>query len=443
MAGFPNKLMPFQYVIFGLTEVLGFFYFSNHLTYLWAHVPERSYRRSVFWYAFLIRAIYVVFSYYFYLSMTGKPFEFDAGDSLFYNNMGNSISDNLISGNFHVFKDFELALSDQGTPLYYGIVYLLVFKSILFSRVVTAIFGAWSCLLVYDLARRNFGEATGRISGIMMMLAPQLIIYCGLTVKEIFLTFLCIAFVNAGDQALRRARVSISQVIILILTGGSLFLFRTVLGICAVFSIMLSLVMISGRVSGVARRLFILIVLFFGVIFLWNTGVREEVQFLIQNKSTNQSSQMEFYATREHGNKLATYGTKSIFFALIIPGPFPSLVDTGQDNLMVVSGGLYTRNIIAFFVFLALILLYKRKMLRRHIFLLSFTGAYLGVLALSAFANSERFHVPLIPFFLILAGYGVTRVNMKNRKHFTIYMIIMVIFIIGWNWFKLSGRGML
>jgi hypothetical protein len=435
--------MPLQYVGFGLVEVIFFFYFTNQLAYRWANVPERVYRRSVFWNAFLIRAIYVVLIYYFYLLNTGKPFEFYAADSIFYNELGNLISDQIKSGNFDFVKNSGLALSDLGTPLYYGIVYLLVFKSILLSRIVTAIFNAWACVMVYDLAKRNFGEATGRISGIMMILAPQLIIYCGLTLKEGFVAFLCVAFVNMGDKVLRNARVTFWQVVFLILTGGSLFLFRTVLGLCAVFSLAVSIVMISGRVSGIQRRIFVFLILVSGIFFLLRTSIKEEVETLIQNESTNQTSQMENYATRERGNKLSVYGSKTIFMALIIPAPFPGVVNTDQDNIMLINGALYTRNVFAFFVFLALILLFKRRMLQKHILLLSFTGTYLGVLAMSGFALSERFHVPAIPFLLVLAGYGITNIDRKNKRYFIPYMILMVILILGWNWFKLAGRNML
>ena len=106
-----------------------------------------------------------------------------------------------------------------------------------------------------------------------------------------------------------------------------------------------------------------------------------------------------------------------------------------------ISGAIYTRNIYAFFVIAALIFMYKRKLLRKHALIITPLIFYLLILGSSGFALSERFHMPAIPFLVILSSYGITQMNRKNTKYFVPYLIFISIVIIGWNWFKLAGRG--
>ena len=72
-----------------------------------------------------------------------------------------------------------------------------------------------------------------------------------------------------------------------------------------------------------------------------------------------------------------------------------------------------------------------------------FTLAYLAILARSPYALSERFHMPVVPFLIILSAYGISQIDLKNKKFFIPYLVIIGLIIIGWNWFKLAGRGVI
>jgi CHASE2 domain-containing sensor protein len=104
-------------------------------------------------------------------------------------------------------------------------------------------------------------------------------------------------------------------------------------------------------------------------------------------------------------------------------------------------GAYFTRNVYAFFVLIGIYALYKRKQLREHILLLSVIFSYIFVLASSGFALSERFHLPLVPFLLILAAYGISQMNAKNKKYYVPYLVLICVIVIGWNWFKVAGRS--
>ena len=67
---------------------------------------------------------------------------------------------------------------------------------------------------------------------------------------------------------------------------------------------------------------------------------------------------------------------------------------------------------------------------------------YLIVIALSAFAHSERFHLPALPFALILAAYGISILGNKQKKWYNYWLILIFVANIAWAWFKLKGRGL-
>ena len=114
----------------------------------------------------------------------------------------------------------------------------------------------------------------------------------------------------------------------------------------------------------------------------------------------------------------------------------------GQENQQQINGGNYVKNILAFFVIFALIWGLNNKVWRNYLLIGSFTIGYLLVLAFSAFAQSERFHQPALPFVLILSAVGISRVTNRTKKYFLWWMGFIFIAIVSWNWFKLAGRGL-
>src|ERR1022692_4198482 len=72
---FFSHFMPLIWWTFGLIEVIGFFYFSNRLTRKWRFISSKSFAQKLFTFALLLRIIWVIFSYFFYIEMNGEPFE--------------------------------------------------------------------------------------------------------------------------------------------------------------------------------------------------------------------------------------------------------------------------------------------------------------------------------------------------------------------------------
>ena len=83
--------------------------------------------------------------------------------------------------------------------------------------------------------------------------------------------------------------------------------------------------------------------------------------------------------------------------------------------------------------------------LRKHVFIIAYTVGYLLVLVMSEFAQSGRYHMPILPLLMIFAAYGIQgeKGNKRIRKSFNLVLVFEVFICIAWNWFKLKGRGMI
>jgi hypothetical protein len=84
----------------------------------------------------------------------------------------------------------------------------------------------------------------------------------------------------------------------------------------------------------------------------------------------------------------------------------------------------------------------KNNKWRDYILIGSLTIGYLIVIAMSAFAQSERFHQPAMPFLLMFAAFGISKITNKSKTYFIWYMVFIFAAIVAWSWFKLAGRGL-
>jgi 4-amino-4-deoxy-L-arabinose transferase-like glycosyltransferase len=441
---FPNKL-PLLWITFGAFEVVAFFYFSNLYTRHWTSMPDRLFQKRLFYSSLILRLFYIVIIFFFYQSMTGQPFEFSAGDSSGYHGEGMYIIDLLKSGHFtDYFTKYQKSFSDRGFPLWLSAIYLFTGNSIMIARIVIAVFSAWMCVLIYRLAFRTFGLQAARITAVMSMLMPSFIYYAGLHTKETFMVFLLVAFAERADYMLRSPRIKPGVLLIVVFLGASLFLFRTVLGVAAWFSLFSALLFSARRMVGARRRTIYIGWFVIAALVIISGTILNEVESYSDTSSNNLQKQMQNFTDRKEGNKFSKYGTRSIFLPMMLVAPFPTMVNVEeQENAMMINGNVFVHNVYAFFVLIALWSIYKKKLITYNVLLLTLLSSYLFILASSGFALSERFHVPVIPFLLILAGYGVTQLNKRNASLYVPYLVLIAVVILGWNWFKLAGRGIL
>lgn len=434
---------------FGIIGVLGFFYGSSKLTKKWSFYSPKMFQKQLFWTAFAIRIIMVLFLYWFFTKLSDKPpFMFNAADSEGYHDAAEWMANSIRERNSKPFFDWLFAgggVSDAGYPLYLGSIYLLTGNSILIARLIKAIWSALICVLIYKLGSRNFGESVGRMAGIFVLLEPHFIIYSGLHLKETEMIFLLVFFLERADNLLRSRSFRIGTILPVFLLAISLFFFRTVLGVAAVFAFVMALLLSSQKVANLGKRWLVLIVFVLGAGLFVGGRIMSEIETVWEGRHSNQEAR---YTVIKNKQSIAKYATKGVLAPMIFTIPFPTMVETpGQENHRMHHAGNVVKNVLSLFCILALILLIFDKSpttgWRNNVLLGAFLIAYLVIIVQSAFAHADRFHLPAYIIELLFAAYGVSQMpRIKYKQLYTYWCVAMFVAWLAWAWFKLTGRGL-
>lgn len=440
--GYP---MRWYWWILGLVEVIAFFYAANQLTYEWGRRSDVFFEKKLFSTSLTIRLIYVIFSYFFYERMTGQPFEFHVADASWYHDMAN-LGSSIIWGADIKWSVFTkgVDISDLGYPTYLAVIYALTGKSVLLARCVKALISAMTVVFVYRIAVRNFGRETGRMAAVFCMLMPNLIYYCGLHLKETEMLFLTAWFIDRADVLIRSRKITIRSSFPVLLIGIATFFFRDVLCYVLFLALFTALLFSSKRIVrwGRSAAIGLLAVALVGVVVYNQFHERIEME-RYSDITEQQQGNMEWRAEREGGNQFARYAGSAVFAPLIFTIPFPTMVDIpDQENQQMIHGGNYVKNITSFFTIIALISLLMSRKWKEHVLPAAFFIGYLVVLVFSNYAQSERFHIPILPFSLMFAAYGVSLMTNKHKLWFQYWLLFIFVANIGWAWFKLRGRGL-
>ena len=452
-----NYALEIRWMLFGIIEVVGFFFLSNHLSKSWINIRPKTFIKNVFWLGFALRVAWVIISYLLYQKWTGTAFTIDAADEVFYDEMGRYGASLMRDGNFAIYDPLtkyagKVAFSDMGYPIYLSIVYFIFFDSVIMARIIKAILSAWTAVLIYKLASRSFGEHVGRMVGIMCMLMPNLMYYCSMQLKEVEMMFLAMLFVERADALLRQPKMPWRSLALLMLIPAYMFMIRTALAATMVMGLALALLLTSGRVVKGWRRMMLIMVVVAGglVIVASESNILADVQQMWEVRGSTQKDHAEWRANRKDQaglqQRFARYAGASVFAPMIFTMPFPTMAETpGQENQKLIHGGNYVKNIVSLFTIAVLVFLLFSGTWRAHVLPASILCGYLVVLVFSNFAHSERFHLPILPLHLMLAAYGISQIHRIPwlKRIFPWWCAVMFVAALAWNWFKLAGRGMI
>ena len=439
---FFRHAMSITFIAMGIMWVVGFFLLSSYCSQKWGELPEKIFIRNLLLTALGLRWAWTLFSYVFYFLKTGMPFEFSAGDSIWYyeESMGNlhaNIKD--IWNYLFITND---TVSDSGYVFYLSLLSRITGESILLPRLVNGLFSTATCWLIYLLAKRNIGEEGGRLAAVFSCFMPNLIFYCGLHLKESLMLFLVVAYLERADYLIRSRRFNVWTIVAPIVLAVILFTFRTVLGAAAVFAFATAIAFSSKRVIGRAKRIMIIAWGVLAVGTLIGGTITTEIEGVWNTREDNQNAKRSVQTSR--GNRWAKYATGTVMAPMMFVMPFPTMVDVEEQyNQQMLSGGNYVRNFLGAFVLIAVFsAIFITKNWRDLLLLGSYVVAYLGIISTSGFANSERFLLPGLPVLLIMAAYGVTSLNAKNYRFVKIWYWVVPVMSFAWAFFKLGSRGL-
>lgn len=438
---FMDQIMPFVWMVFGSAEVFLFFYFSNRLTRQWQQLSPKTFLKRLFWTSLVIRLAYMVFVFFFYDYMTGEPFMFHSGDEQFYYDVSRLWRERGIGEFRHQMQSF--GLDDSGELYWTAFLCLLFGHYILTARIAHCLLSALTCVLIYRIAKRHFGDSIARMAAVFCMLMPNLIYYCGIHLKEADLVFLTVLLVDGVDVLLTGKKFSWKFLVVSAASVLALFTFRAALGVVGLIAVLVAVVLNRGKLTAIWKRIVLgLVVLVAISTTTIGNRLLNDVKGLWDEGERNQSVGMEYRAQRVGGNSLARYASGAIFAPAIFTIPFASMVYTeGQENQQMLNGGNFVKNVMSGFTIFAMVVLLFSGDWRKHTLPLALMVGYLVVIAFSNFAHSERFHQPVLPFELMFAAFGISQLQRKHVKWIDYWMIFVMLANVGWAYIKLAGRG--
>lgn len=435
--------MSIEYIIIGILSVFSFFFFSSSWTQKWAGLTEKKFVEQVFIYALLFRLIWVLFSYFYYQSVNGSPFEYGAADSMGYHSEALWLASEPWSVTWdYYFGPGAFGVSDVGYPLYLTMLYRLFGPVIIIPRLLKALMSAFTCILVYRLSARTFGEETGRLAGIMCALMPNLILYCGYHLKETEMMFVIVLFLERLDYLIRSDKASFWSIFPPTILAIGMFFFRTVLGMSALFTFGTAVLISSTPTMKKGWKRAALIG--WGVLAFLTAGggtIATEVESYWENRDENLSNKRMDQTLQ--GNRWAQYATGTVMAPMAFVLPFATMVDVDQQyGQQEKHGGNYVRNFMGFFALLAIYEAFRRKKWRSFTIIGAFAVSYLGVISLTGFSNSERFLLPALPCLIMMWAYGISTLRKETYKLLIPWSFIVLAMEIGWAFFKLGSRSL-
>ena len=442
---FFNYAMLFEYIVLGLIFVCGFFVLTQRYSVDWSLVSDKRYMGYVFSTAVTLRLVWVVASYYHYMNINGNPFEVGAADAMGYHYEAEWLSFKPWPEVFKFyFKGGLSGVSDVGYSIYLTLLYKIFGSIIIIPRIFKAFLSTWMCILIYRLSARMFDEKVGRMAGIMSMLMPNFIIYCGYHLKETEMLFLIVAFMERTDYLLRNHKYNVWTISIPLLLAGSLFFFRTVLGAVVVFSYV-TVVLFSNTPSMKkgTKRIAIIGYSLLCLIVAGGGTIMTEIEHYWELRNTNSDAKRMDQAAK--GNQWALYATGSVMAPMVVALPFATMVHV--DDIQVAQeakhSGNYIRNFMAFFALIAMYEAIRQKTWRNLSMIGAYTFAYLGVISLSGYGNSERFLLPGMPGLIIMWTYGISQLRAQTYSLLRYWSILIVLIEVAWAYFKIGSRGLM
>lgn len=442
-------------IVASCVSVLLFFFGAQIMSQKWGVVKEKRFLRNVFIAGFLIRLVWIIYLYFVFNPNHYDNTFGDTADTEWYMAFGRDLAAWMrgdvalpLSG---VIDRNMSAIDDVGYPMWLGVIYLLTgdISDVFIPFVVKSIVGAYCATLIYRVAKRHFGIGAARIAAIFVCLNPNMIYWCGTMMKEAEMVFVVCLAVDKLDEALSSGKkLTFRALWPGLLAGLYLFFFRDVLGIALFMGVAAHVVMASNKVLSIGKKIIAgVLIAATLLVAMGDRLLTRSEQLLSVVQSDAQQENMEWRGEREGGNEFAKYAGVTVFAPLIFTIPFPTFNQAHEGQLLQVqlSGGSFIKNILSFFVIVVLLLFLASGEWRRHVFIIAYTCAYLVVLTFSGFAQSGRFHMPIWPMLMLFAGFGVqlARGNKRLRMGFILVLILEVIVCLGWNWFKLKGRGMI
>ena len=432
------------WMAWGIGTVCFFFLTTWFFFRQWRHDETKKFIRKVFWIALGIRAVYVgtIILYYYY--QTGLAMEYQAADSMRYHQWAIALTKLAREGEFGlIFRWLNantMGFSDQGYILYLTSLYTCFDNNILGPRLLKALMSAYMCVAIYKLASRSLDEKTGRLAAVMAVFLPNFIHYTGTYLKETELIFLTTLALERMDYLVRSRRYTFWNIAFPILLTALTFGFRTIVGMILILCFIL-FILFQERplMTRKAKIITIGAAALVSLVFLFTPIGKEMLIMFRINFLTGEVPPIKY---EQMGLKYAEYASGKYLAPGFFTLPLTNLVEVANENQKMMNGTFFVKNYLAFFALWCIVVAFREKKWRNFSLIGFFAIIYALCIAFSFAFNSERYHLPVLPCFLIMAAFAMTHFRKKDFAVFYTYNALLVIAIVAWNYIKLAGRGL-
>lgn len=414
-------------------------------------MPINIFYKNLFWISFIFR-IFIILIIYLILQKIGSgDISIEEYDTVFYDSFARDLANYYKSGsnNANIKYFFDLDFDDKGYIFILSIIYFL-FDNILFAKLIQGLFDAFSVILVAKISTNVFSENIGKTAGSIAAIFLPMIVIASLHTKEVFMIFFLLLAIYYSIN-LVKYHFNLKNISIVFLSIIALFSMRIIVGFFVFVSIIyyiflnfnksftskiispivfISIFIFSFNYFGIDKPIFEKLGGYFGY------DVSDEIK--IGGRSV-----ME-YETK--GQNYAKYASGILTAPQVIITPYPSFVRTNiklYDTTMqwYFTAGLFLWSFLSFYAFIGIYYAIKYKFKESSIIFIILM-LYIIVLVISLYITSIRFNIPKLVLLLIFSAAGMHYKLKKPKRYFLYYTITLCILIIGWNYIKLAGRGM-
>lgn len=442
---FSDYALKTRWIAWGAGTVVLFFGMTYGCYHRWRHDEAKNFTRKLFLTALAIRTLYVVGIYFYYLKETGLPMEYGAADSRQYHESAIYLSqlarEGYLKAIFQQLEAHTMGFSDQGYILYLTSLYSLFGTNTLGPRLLKALMSAYMCVAIYKLTARNLDERTAKLAAILALFMPHFIHYNGTYMKETELLFLATLALERFDACLRQKKHQAGNIAMCILLTLATFGFRTAVGMILIGSYFVTILFTEKTLLSNKAKTITTIAVIGLLTALMLTPIGKEVIFMFKVNITESNYMVVKY--NYQGLKYAEYAD----YRTMAPGafvlPLSNMVEVANPNQKMMNGTYYVKNYLAFFAMWCILVAIRERKTRAFRLMGSYTIVYVLMIAFSFAVNSERYHLPALPGILVMAAFAMTRFRRKDFPFYYLYCGLVVLAIVGWNYLKLSGRGLI
>lgn len=404
----------------------------------------------IFYFSLTIRIFAVIFIYILFNIIIGADLSIEEYDAVFYDVSARNISLSLKNGNFNLLQFLlSIPFDDSGYVLILSAIYTII-DSVFFAKIVQAIVDSLSVILLYKIGKKIFTEDVGRSSALIASTFLPMIMFSTLHTKETFMVYFLLVFIK-NALIITSSKWNFVNMLSLAVSLIFLFSFRIILAEIVLFGFILFFLINIKYISPIKIFYAIFPVIVIILVFIYIDVFKDVylkmgayIGLNVEKSILTGGTDKQFIV--DHGQKFGMLASAPLLIWTSISSPFPSMIKTNiaYYNLSMqwfFMGGVVIWNYISYYVYCGLYYSLKRY-LKKSLLLLFISLTYTVSLISSLYITSIRYNIIKIILFIIFLSVGV-RENKHNSKLFVLYVIIMSIIIILWNYIKLAGRGLI